>query len=139
MKALYADMARLGADTGPLVKALSAAGRLAVEPIAAATRSALPHVTGALAGDVRTSASRTGAAVRYGRAKLNYAGWIEFGGTRHRPHESSRPFNPRGWYLMPAARTLADTAARMYSEATAKEFDSYPWTNAGSDGGSVHD
>jgi hypothetical protein len=138
-KALRKDLGRLADDvTGPLYQAMKQAGRDAAEPVAAATRQALPHVSGTLAGDVRTSGTRTGAAVRMGRASVPYAGWVEFGGTR--PDGSERPFIPTGRYLFPAARGLAEQAARAYSENLARLFErSDLWTNTTSDGSAVHD
>jgi len=139
LRALNRDIQRMTADRGPLFKAMAAAGRAAAEPVAAVTRSALPQHTGRLAGDVRVSATRSGAAVRMGRASLRYAGWVEFGGTRRVPHTSVRPYDPRGRYLFPAAVQLAPTSARLYAEAVTELFAGYPWTNTGTDPGGVHD
>jgi hypothetical protein len=138
-KALRKDLSQLADDvTGPLYTAMKQAGRDAAEPVAAATRQVLPHVTGTLAGDVRTSGTRTGAAVRMGRASVPYAGWEEFGGTR--PDGSEREFISTGRYLFPAARSLAERAARSYSDNLARLFErSDIWTNTTSDGGAVHD
>jgi hypothetical protein len=138
-KALRKDLSRLADDaTGPLYQAMKQAGRDAAEPVAAAVRQALPHVTGTLAGDVRTSGTKTGAAVRMGRASVPYAGWVEFGGTR--PDGSERDYRPGGRYLFPAAQDDAERAARSYSEALAVLFDrSDLWTNTTSDGSAVRD
>jgi hypothetical protein len=140
-KALRKDLSRLADDvTSPLYKAMKQAGRDAAEPVAAAVRAALPHVTGTLAGDVRTSGTKTGAAVRMGRASVPYAGWVEFGGTRKKPHYSERPFIKTGRYMFPAARPLAEQAARSYSDALAVLFErSDIWTNTTSDGSAVRD
>jgi hypothetical protein len=139
MRALNRDIQRLTDDRGPLNKLMSAAGRQAAEPVAAATRSRLPQVSGRLAGDVRVTASRSGAAVRMGRSNLRYAGWVEFGGTRKTPHRSSRPFLTQGRYMFPAAAQLAPVSARLYSDAVTRAFETYPWSNTTSAGGSVHD
>lgn len=138
-KALRKDLSQLADDvTGPLYAAMKQAGRDAAEPVAAAARQTLPHVTGTLAGDVRTSGTKTGAAVRMGRASIPYAGWVEFGGTR--PDGSERPYLAAGRYLFPAARGLAERAARDYSDSLARLFDrSDLWTNTTSDGSAVHD
>jgi Bacteriophage HK97-gp10, putative tail-component len=137
MKALRRDVKKLTGRSGDLDKALSAAGRVAAAPVASTARSRLPQVTGRLAGDVRVTASRSGAAVRMGRSNLRYAGWVEFGGTRRVPHVSTRDYNPRGRYLFPAALQLASTSARIYSSATQAALDNFDWTNSGT--GSVHD
>lgn len=127
MNALRRDLRRLSEDvSGPLFEALKKAGRAAAEPVAAATRAALPHVTGTLAGDVRVFASRTGAGVRVGRAAVRYAGPVEFGGW-----PPGRDFVRDGRYLFPAARGLAEASARAYSDELERVFSrSSVWTNA---------
>lgn len=138
-RALRKDLSHLADDaTGPLYQVMKQAGRDAAEPVAAATRQALPHVTGTLAGDVRTSGTKTGAAVRMGRVSVPYAGWVEFGGTRK--DGSERPFIRTGRYLFPAAAGLAERSARSYSDALAVLFErSDLWTNTTSDPGAVRD
>ncbi len=138
LKALLRDVKKMSGSNGALNKALSAAGRHAVEPVAAMARGALPQDTGRLAGDVRVTATRSGAAVRMGRSNLRYAGWVEFGGTRRAPHVSTRDYNPRGRYLFPAAVQLASVAAQRYSDATQAALDNFAWTNSGT-GTSVRD
>jgi hypothetical protein len=130
-KALLRDMAKLGSDTGALNKQMSAAARHAVEPVADVARSTLPQVSGRLAGDVRVSATKSGAAVRMGRSSLRYAGWVEFGGHRRAPHESSRDYDPRGRYLFPAALRLSGEVAADYSTAIQRALDGFQWTNGG--------
>jgi hypothetical protein len=138
LKALMRDVARLP-DSPVMLAALKEAGRRAAEPVAEAARSALPHVSDALADDVRVTSSRTGAAVRMGRKKVPYAGWVEFGGTRQRPHRSQRPFVATGRYLYPAARSLAATSAATYAAGLQRAFDSFGWSNTTTDGARVHD
>ena len=92
MRALMRDVTAMSGPRGALTLALINAARQAAEPLAAVTRSSLPQVSGRLAGDVRVSASRSGANVRMGRASVRYAGWVEFGGHRRAPHESSRDY-----------------------------------------------
>ena len=145
LRALNRDIQKMADQRGPLNKAMAQAGRIAAEPVAAATRSALPQggrpgeQTGRLAGDVRVTATRSGAAVRMGRASIRYAGWVEFGGTRRAPHVSTRDYDPKGRYLFPNAVQLAARSARLYSDAVEQVFVGYPWTNTGTDPGSVHD
>lgn len=143
-KALRRDLDRLGRDVnGPLFNAMKRAGYAAVQPVVPATRAALPkgpRATGALAMTVRASGTKTGGAVRMGRPTVPYAGWVEFGGTRHNPSESSREFVPGGRYLFPAARGDAGRAATEYSQALEKLFGTAGiWTNTTADGGAVHD
>ena len=139
MAALRRDLTRMGADNGPLNKALAAAGKRAVEPVAAITRSELPQDTGRLAGDVRTTGSRSGAAVRMGRASIRYAGWVEFGGHRHVPHESERAYDPRGRFLFPAALRLQSSVAAEYARAAQQAVDAFTWSNETTNPESVHD
>ena len=144
LKALSKDINKLADDTkGPLFKAIQQAGKTAAEPVAAATRSALPHSdrrtpdAGRLAGSVRTAGTRTGASVRMGSKAVPWAGWVEFGGTRHRPFVSSREFVRDGRYLFPAARGLAERSEQLYSDALERVFEtSGVWTNPGDE---VHD
>jgi hypothetical protein len=140
VKALSKDINKLTDDVrGPLFKAIQAAGKAAADPVAAATRSALPtsdrpNVPGAgqLAASVRTSGTRTGAAVRMGTKRVPWAGWVEFGGTRHKPFQSSRPFVKDGRYMFPSARSLAERSEQLYSTAMSKVFaTSGVWTNPG--------
>lgn len=141
VKALLKDLNAIGADTGPLAKAFSAAGKKAVAPVATLARSSLPQSNDILAGDIRTSGTRTGASVRMGRARVPWAGWVEFGGTRPQgpSDRSARPYRPSGRYLFPAAEQLRTTVADLYSAEAQKMLDSFPWTNKASEGGAVHD
>jgi hypothetical protein len=144
IKALSRDINKLVDDErGPLFKAMIAAGKTAADPVAAATRSALPRSTrqtdddGRLSGSVRSSGTRTGATVRMGSKAVPWAGWVEFGGARHRPWESSREYVKDGRYLFPAARGLAERSEQLYSGALERIFaSSGVWTNTGDD---VHD
>ena len=139
LRAMQKDLYRLVDDRGPLNRAFAAAGRQAAEPVYAAAKGALPQVSGRLANDLRIGATKSGATVRMGRASVRYAGWVEFGGHRKAPHESSRDYDPRGRYLFPNAVQLAARSARLYSDAVEQVFVGYPWTNTGTDPGSVHD
>jgi hypothetical protein len=139
LSSLRRDMAKLTGNAGPLVDAMKKAGAIAAEPVAATARGDLPQLTGRLAGDVRVSATKTGASVRMGRASLRYAGWVEFGGTRRVPHTSTRPYDPRGRYLFPAAVSMAARSADLYSAEITKALDGFTWTNETNDPGAVHD
>ena len=139
MRALMRDVTAMSGPRGALTLALVNAARQAAEPLAAVTRSSLPQVSGRLAGDVRVSASRSGANVRMGRASIRYAGWVEFGGHRRAPHESSRDYSPRGRYLFPPAVTMAPRAAADFERATTTLLNAYHWQNEGTDPGGVRD
>lgn len=139
MRALRRDINKLADDQASLLyREIKAAGKAAVEPVAQAVRGALPDVSGALVGTVRTSGTRTGGTVREGSAKVPYAGWIDFGGSR--PDGSTRPFLRDGRYLYPSAQGLATTAAELYASALDRVFNnSAVWTNTTNNGGDVHD
>jgi hypothetical protein len=133
LKALARDLKKMGAPGGPLLAEMRQAGLTAAEPVASITRGRLPQDTGRLAGDVRVTATRTGAAVRMGRGSLRYAGWVEFGGTRRAPWVSTRPYDSRGRYLFPAAFEMAGHSARLYSDAVNRAVAGFTWTNEGDD------
>lgn len=139
MKAFRRDINRLADDqSSALYTAIKAAGRQAAAPVAERARATVPHVSGTLAGDIRISATKTGAAVRMGRKKVPYAGWVEFGGTR--PDSSSRTYVAAGRYLFPAAAGLAGVSAAAYSAALERLFDNPGiWTNTTTDGAAVRD
>jgi hypothetical protein len=139
LRALGRDLDRATGDRGPVNAMLRQAGLQAAQPVADVARSAVPTVSGTLAGDVRANATRSGATVRMGRARINYAGWVEFGGRRRRPHDSEREYLPNGRYLFPAARQLAATVPALYSDALEAAFNNLDWTNSTTDGGAVHD
>jgi hypothetical protein len=142
MRALRRDLNKMADDvSGPLYQAIKQAGKEAAEPVAQRARAIIPKREDArLAGDIRVSGTKTGAAVRMGRVTIPYAGWIEFGGTRKSPHPSTRTFIPSGRYLFPAARGLADVSAGLYSAALDRILNTDAiWTNTSSDPGAIHD
>jgi hypothetical protein len=141
LRALRRDIkAQTDETSSALFAAMKQAGRRAAEPVAAATVSNLPRVSGRLSSDVRITATRTGAAVRMGRKPLPYAGWVEFGGRRKRPHDSQRPFVKSGRYLFPAAREYSYRVAELYSQAVQKVLSSSGiWTNTSDSVEAVHD
>ena len=151
MQALRRDIARMSTDvSGPLYRAIKDAGKRAVEPVAARTRQTVGGLDqrppdnwttpGRLAATVRTSGTRTGGAVRMGLARVPYAGWVEFGGHRFRPHQSQRDYVQGGRYLVPAAQGLAPVAAQLYADAIGRVLNSPAvWTNTTDEGSAVHD
>ena len=143
-QALRRDIHHLCDDqASALYSGMKEAGREAAAPVASRTVSSLPVSDvdprpGRLSRSVRVYATKTGAGVRMGKASVNWAGWVEFGGSR--PDGSSREFIKDGRYLFPAARALSDVAAEHYSAALAAVFaSSGVWTNTTTDGSAVHD
>jgi hypothetical protein len=131
VKALVKDFDRMAAPAGPLAAALRTAGRTAITPIADAARSAVPHVTGTLAGSVVVETVKLGAKVAM---TAIYAGPVDFGG-----YPGDRPYLPQGRYLYPAAARLGQAGEQAYADAVAATLERYPWTNATTDAGSVHE
>lgn len=69
---------------------LKAANQAAANIAAAAAKSEAPKLTGALAGDIRASGTKTAGTIRAGRKRIPYAGPIHFGwparGIKARPY-----------------------------------------------------
>jgi hypothetical protein len=139
MRALQRDLARLAADQGSLNRAFAAAGKQAAAPVYAAAKSALPSVSGRLANDLRVTGTKSGASLRMGRSSIRYAGWVEFGGHRKAPHESSRDYDSRGRFLFPTAQRLAATVPPAYAAALTTALGGVTWTNETTTAGGVHD
>ena len=136
LKALAKDLARMSDPrAGIMLKAMARAGKESMDPIANAVRSAYPSITGGLRGSVRTTGSRSGAAVRAGsKAKVPYAGPVDFGG-----YPGERPFIKDGRYLYPTAKSLLEAAVHRYEQAIEQVCSDTQWTNMTSNAGSVHD
>ncbi len=145
LNAFVRDLKKLAdPNTGALLKALTAAGKQAAQPVADVTRGRLPQTdrtdarVGELAATVRVTGTRTGAKVRMGSSSVRYAGWADFGGNRRVPHPSSRDYDSRGRYLFPAAVELQSTSARIYTQAVAAALNNFAWTNETLNPGDVH-
>lgn len=129
LKQLTRDIKRLAdVDTKVVGKALREAGRRSAEPVAAAARSALPRVSGRLAGSVRTRQAQSGYGVAFGNKAKPYAGWVEFGGSRNRPHASRRDYVRNGRYVFPAAYAEASHSVGLYAEALDDVIARFVWT-----------
>jgi Bacteriophage HK97-gp10, putative tail-component len=128
VKALARDLKAM-ADKPSFQAVLSAAGFSAATATADIARSTLPSRSGALSGDVRVSRTKTGASVRMGRKKVPYAGWVEFGGRRSRPHASERVFVRNGRYLYEAARSQQSAAQDAFERYAQQALDAYDWSN----------
>ena len=136
LKALIKDLSKMtDPRSGAMVKAMVAAGKQSMDPIANAVRSAYPSDSGNLRGSVRQSGTRTGAVVRVGsKAKVPYAGPVDFGG-----YPGDRPFIADGRYLYPTAKTLLSAAVHAYEQAIGHVCDSFAYSNPTQNPGSVHD
>jgi hypothetical protein len=140
LRALNRDIQRAGSLTSPLNSVMSDAGRTAAEPVARETAVSLPrvdtlaHDAGTMADSIRVTASRTGAAVRMGRASIPYAGPLEFGG-----YPEGREFIATGRYLFPAAGRLANDVAQLYAQAVQRGLDAFPWSNETNNPEAVHE
>lgn len=143
LKALMKDVDGLCKnERSALFAAMKKAGYAAVQPIVGRTRGSLPvgtasrgHRSGALAGSLRVSAYRSGAAVRMGSKSVPYAGPVDFGG-----YPGERPYMPNGRYLFPAAEGEAHRAVTEYSNAINDLFGRTAiWTNTSANPEAVHD
>jgi hypothetical protein len=135
LKALQKDLRRMSDPrAGDLAKAMAQAGKAAMAPVAEAVRGAYPSVSGRLAGTVRVTGSRTGAAVRVGKKTVPYAGPVDFGGW-----PKSRPFVKSGRYLYPTAESMTGATVAKYEQAVAHLVETFPWSNTTTNPGGVHD
>lgn len=80
-------------------------GRDTARRVADATRRDVPRVSGDLAESIRSTDSVDGGEVIYGEG-LDYAGWIEYGGSR------GRESTPEGRYLGPNVQDATDPFQR---------------------------
>ena len=85
-------------------------------------RAQVPRVTGRLAASVKSTLAKSEkrSSVRIG-ARVPYAGWIEFGGTR------GRPYIPGGRYLYPTALGAEPEVVRAADRAAKDEIRSMRW------------
>ena len=136
LRALIKDLNKMtDPRAGDMIKAMARAGKSSMDPIAEAVRAAYPSVSGGLRGSVRSSGTRTGAAVRVGsKAKVPYAGPVDFGG-----YPGERPYISDGRYLYPTAKTLLGAAVHAYEQAVGHVCESFPWSNSTSSPGGVHE
>jgi hypothetical protein len=125
MDPLARDFVRM-VDDPTIKKVCSDAGQAALEPVQSAVRGALPHMSGDLAGTLRMGRNKYGAGLRYGSAKVNYAGPVDFGAW-----PPGRPFIQAGRYLYPAAKELGPETQRRYEAALDAGINAFRWTNEG--------
>lgn len=94
------------------------------QDVASATAAIVPVLTGTLAASVEAESVIDGVAVSIGgpgSGAEDYAGWIEFGGTR------GRPWVPEGRYLYPTARAAQPEWERRLVETAIESVGSFPW------------
>lgn len=105
-----------------LPKELRAALRRDVaDPVAGQVQTRVPVKSGAWRKAIRGGATQSAAYIQWGRAKVPYAGWLEFGGKR-RGGRNSVAYRNRvstGRYVWPTVRSNEDRAA----EATLQAMD----------------
>jgi phage gpG-like protein len=113
--AAMADMRHWADQVAP---AVAQAADPFTQRLASIVAAKVPRLTGQLAGSIEANPTDDGAEVEMGDG-IEYAGWIEFGGTR------GRPYIPEGRYLYPSAIEATDEFARLAAETaddTARRF-----------------
>jgi hypothetical protein len=117
-----ADMKRWSAALGPEVdKAVAPLGTR----VAGIVAGRVPHLTGQLAGSVESSTDDEGVAVSLGDG-VDYAGWIEFGGSR------GRDYVPEGRYLYPTLLEAEDEFAQIAGNAADDSVGRFAWSTPAS-------
>jgi phage gpG-like protein len=81
----------------------------------------VPVLTGTLASSVEVLDEHDGIGVSIG-ADVDYAGWIEFGGSR------GRPLIPDGRYLYPTAAAAEDEFIHLASDTAEDTARRFPWS-----------
>lgn len=113
-----ADLLRWTADLKAEVdKAATQLG----QRVAGIVSGRVPHLTGQLAGSVQSDLDDDGIAISLGDG-LDYAGWIEFGGSR------GRSYIPEGRYLFPSLQDSADEYQQLAESAAAQSVGSFHWS-----------
>jgi phage gpG-like protein len=112
-----ADLGRFADQLGP---AVAKAGQPFAQKVAAAVRSRVPRVSGALAASIYAGTDNDAAFVSEGEG-LDYGGWIEFGGGH------GRPYIDEGRYLYPTAADAGDEWAAFASQAADANIEKFKW------------
>lgn len=84
-------------------------------------RGKVPRLTGQLAGSVEATADDAGVELSIG-AGLDYAGWIEFGGSH------GRPYIPEGRYLYPSVEEASDEFQQTAASAADDSASRFQWS-----------
>jgi hypothetical protein len=117
-----ADYSRWAEQVAP---AVARSGAEFGQHVAGQVAARVPVLSGQLAGSVESDVDDDGVAVGMGDG-LDYAGWIEFGGTR------GRPYIPEGRYLQPTAAAAADEWAATASAAAEDTVKRFSWSTPSS-------
>lgn len=127
---MTADVKFIGADAamddlrdwaGQLAPAVAAAAAPFVQRVADMVSARVPHLSGQLAGSLTSFTDDEGANVGYD-GSVPYDAWIEFGGSRGRPHISE------GRYLYPTALDAQDEFANVAAEAADDTIGRFAWS-----------
>jgi len=89
--------------------------------VADSVRGAVPYLTGQLSGSVESGEGDPGVEVSLGGG-VEYAAWIEFGGSR------GRPFIPEGRYLYPTLLAAEDSYVRAAEQASEESVRRFHWS-----------
>jgi phage gpG-like protein len=119
-EAAMADMRRWADQLGP---AVAKAAEPFARRVADMVSGRVPHLTGQLAGSVMSDSDDEGTSVGYD-GSVPYDAWIEFGGSRGRPHI------PDGRYVYPTALEAQDEFAQVAGDAADESVRRFSWTTA---------
>jgi phage gpG-like protein len=117
-EAAFADMRKWADQVGP---AVAKAAEPFAQQIADRVANRVPVLTGQLADSVEATSDDEGAEVQMGGG-LDYAAWIEFGGSRGRAHV------PEGRYLYPTALEAQDEYTEVAEQAATESAERFPWS-----------
>ena len=117
IKEVSAALKRVGDD---LPKELQAEFRAIAQRIVDEAASKVPSQSGRAAGSIKPRASKKGAGVAAGGARVPYYGWLDFGGHRPRDNAVSRPFIRQGRYLYPTVEEHREDIGAAALEAVEK-------------------
>jgi hypothetical protein len=117
-EAAFNDLQRWAKDVAPAVaKAAEPLG----QRVAGIVRNRVPVDSGALRGSVDTRTVDDGVELSIGEG-LDYAGWIEFGGSR------GREYVPSGRYLYPAAVDSEDEFTQVADSTATDSIGRFSWS-----------
>lgn len=116
--AAMADLKRWADELGP---AVAKAAEPFADRVADVVRGKVPVISGQLAGSVATSSTDDGVGVGYD-GSAEYAGWVEFGGTR------GRPYMPDGRWLYPTAEASSEEFAKVAADTATDTAGRFAWS-----------
>lgn len=104
-----------------LAPAVAKAADPFAQRLASIVAAKVPVLTGQLAGSVEAAGTDDGAEVSMGE-RIEYAGWIEFGGGH------GRPYIDEGRYLYPSALEAEDEFLALAAETADDTARRFPWS-----------